>query len=236
MRLLAFLFLPLLFGTTKVQAEAGPLYATRNDSSFVKQWVQLDSTHMDNYLKQSAFHYQEEEIPTSWWDKMKLWLWDMLRVLFDNKETGPIIKWGLILIGAITLVYLLLRMNGMSLMRFLEKDSTTTHDVETDIENIHEIDFEHEFQTALQQADYRLAIRILYLQSLKALTDAQQIEWQPGKTNSTYIRELKQNTLKAPFSRLTRQFEFTWYGGFPVSSERFAQLQQEFTTFNSTVK
>lgn len=231
------LLLFLCYGFKGVASETGSSHPSLVDSAFVKQWTKLDSTHIAEYIKQPAFRYQEEEIPLTWWDKFKLWLWDLLRRALNHRETGPLIKWGFILAGAIALVYLMLRLSGVNVMRLFAKENKhQTGSMETDMEDIHEIDFDGQLQLAIQQPDYRLATRLLYLKSLKNLTDARLIEWQSGKTNIAYLKELKENALKPNFSYLTNQFEFIWYGGFSIEREKFDQLRQEFNTFNKQVK
>ena len=98
-------------------------------------------------------------------------------------------------------------------------------------DNIHAINFRDRLDEALRQQNYRLAVRLLYLQTLKHLTDRRLIAWQPDKTNRSYVYELADSPLRGAFERLTQQFEFVWYGDFPVTEAQFAALRQEFDTF-----
>ncbi|MGH2624045.1 MAG: DUF4129 domain-containing protein, partial [Sphingobacterium sp.] len=72
------------------------------------------------------------------------------------------------------------------------------------------------------------AIRLLYLRSLKQLTDQQYIDWQPGKTNQAYIQELSEKPFQANFALLTSQFEYTCYGDFTVQKQHFIIIKEAF--------
>jgi hypothetical protein len=66
------------------------------------------------------------------------------------------------------------------------------------------------------------------LQLLKQLSDSQLIDWQPDKTNQTYLRELatQRPNLRAPFAELTRQFEYVWYGELPLQRPLYADVRE----------
>ncbi|AEI48294.1 DUF4129 domain-containing protein [Runella slithyformis] len=102
-------------------------------------------------------------------------------------------------------------------------------------ENIHELDFNKLIEEAIENRNYRLAVRMYYLKSLKQLTDKQLIHWQPTKTNRIYVDELGNSRLKADFERLTSQFEYVWYGEFSVSESEFSVLKEEFSTFSGKI-
>jgi Domain of unknown function (DUF4129) len=79
-------------------------------------------------------------------------------------------------------------------------------------EDIHGLDFEALLTTAETAGNYRLAVRLGYLQVLKQLTDQGLIRWQPDKTNHDYLFELPAGPLPDAFRELTRQFDYVWYG------------------------
>ena len=49
-------------------------------------------------------------------------------------------------------------------------------------DTIYGVDFPGGITDALSRQDYREAVRLLYLQTLKQLSDAERIDWQPYKT------------------------------------------------------
>ncbi|MFN4146252.1 MAG: DUF4129 domain-containing protein [Runella sp.] len=98
-------------------------------------------------------------------------------------------------------------------------------------ENIHELDFDSLIAQALDQKNYRLAVRLYYLKTLKLLSDKEFINWQPTKTNHAYLQELAPSSLQEPFRNLTLQFEYIWYGEFEVNETTFGILKTEFQHF-----
>ena len=99
------------------------------------------------------------------------------------------------------------------------------------LENIHEINFDEEIEKAVALHNYRLAVRLLYLKCLKQLSDRNLIQWKIDKTNSAYIYELSDPNQRQTFSRLTRQFEFVWYGNFAIDQQAFGNINQMFQDF-----
>src|SRR6202012_2134139 len=99
------------------------------------------------------------------------------------------------------------------------------------IEDINAIDFDDELEKAIAQNNYRLAVRLLYLRSLKQLSDLQLIHWQIDKTNSTYVNELADPSQRQVFSLITRQFEYVWYGNFSIDKQAFVNISQLFQDF-----
>ena len=89
------------------------------------------------------------------------------------------------------------------------KENTDSGYVVTD-DTIYGIDFEQQIEVALGRDDYRTALRMIYLQTLKWLDDNHHIHWQPQKTPSQYVREYR----CAPFNTLTTLFIRIRYGGF----------------------
>lgn len=142
--------------------------------------------------------------------------------------------WQYVVLAAIAglVIYLLTKVDAF---RFLlpKKALSQGLDYENLAENIHEIDFNAAIETAIGQRNFRLAVRLLYLQTLKQLTDAGKIDYKPDKTNRQYVYELVNSPIQVDFNELTRQFEFVWYGDFPVDEPRFQLIEQQFRQFNT---
>ena len=92
-------------------------------------------------------------------------------------------------------------------------------------ENIHEMDFEKLIQSAIEEKDYRKAVRLFYLSTLKKLADKNIIDWQPGKTNYDYLLEIKTQSIQPIFKELNYFFQYVWYGDFPVDIDNFQTAQ-----------
>ena len=118
--------------------------------------------------------------------------------------------------------------NHPGLFRRQEQVEAAYDDTE---DTIYGIDFDTTIAQALTREDYREAIRLRYLQTLKALTDANIIDWQPFKTPTQYVRELSSSSLcsgdavaKAAFRTLTSHFLRVRYGNFSATRQLYDEV------------
>ncbi|GAB2551406.1 DUF4129 domain-containing protein [Spirosoma aerophilum] len=163
----------------------------------------------------------------------RLWQW-LLRKIgeFLASESYQNV-WQYVLLVAIAgvAIYLLMKAEVLDFL-FPKKAESAGLAYENLDENIHELDFQTAIDEAVGLRNFRLAVRLLYLQTLKHLTDTGRIQYKPEKTNRQYVSELANSSLRPDFERLTSQFEFVWYGDFPVDDAQFANLQTAFARFN----
>ncbi len=87
-------------------------------------------------------------------------------------------------------------------------------------------------RNAIRSGNYRLAVRYLYLQSLQRLSEKKFIEINTNKTNYEYVMEVRRHKFANEFASLTLQYEYVWYGEYPVDERLFEQIQGRFTQFN----
>jgi hypothetical protein len=141
--------------------------------------------------------------------------------------------WMLLIGGFVALLIWFLATSNISLFRKKSKAALEQNNVEEAIENIFETDFEKEIQKAIDVANYRMAIRLMYLRTLRDLSLHNLINYTHEKTNSDYLFQLTGSPHYKSFFRLTRDFEYTWYGHFPLSQEGFAVMQNDFNNFKN---
>ena len=98
-------------------------------------------------------------------------------------------------------------------------------------DDIHEINFLDEIDIASEHKNYKKAIRLVYLYTLKLLSDQQIIDWQPSKTNHDYLYEIKNESYQNHFSELSYYFENVWYGDFPPNINHYNKMNQSFSGF-----
>ncbi|MBC6610784.1 DUF4129 domain-containing protein [Hymenobacter sp. BT507] len=185
------------------------------------------------FREQRAFQYvQPEPKRTTAWDLFWWRLMQWIRALFDSKgyqNQGRYVVYGLF---GLAFLYLLLRVLQLDLTVVLgRKARTVALPYDALLEDIHGLNFVELLAEAEAQANYRLAVRLGYLQSLHALSERHLIDWQPDKTNHHYLLELTNTPWQAPFADLTRQFEYVWYGEQPLTARLYEQLRatrQEF--------
>ncbi|WP_461067534.1 DUF4129 domain-containing protein [Spirosoma horti] len=165
----------------------------------------------------------------------RLWAWFLrkLGAFLSSKAYENVWQYVILIVIAGGAIYLLLKAEVLTFL-FPKKAQSAGLDYENLAEDIHEIDFDTAIEEAISQRNFRVAVRLLYLRTIKQLTDAGRIAYKPEKTNRQYVYELANSPLQADFERLTSQFEFVWYGDFPVDEAQFASLRAAFLAFNKS--
>lgn len=95
-------------------------------------------------------------------------------------------------------------------------------------ESIFDIDYEKELQKALAANDHRLAVRLQFLGALRSLADKGLIQYRQDRTNMDYLFQLGGKTLYSDFFRVVRHYEYSWYGQFEVSQEKYLRIESDF--------
>jgi hypothetical protein len=129
------------------------------------------------------------------------------------------------------LVYKLFISNSAFLSR--SRKNITTDIAEAEVEDINDAD--SLLHNAIKNGNYRLAVRYLYLQLLKRLSEKKFIEINGNKTNYEYVNEVRKHKFANEFASLTLQYEYVWYGEYPVDERLFEQIQSGFTQFNKDI-
>lgn len=91
--------------------------------------------------------------------------------------------------------------------------------------------FDELIAAAVEEGDFRLAVRYLYLKTVQQLNEKGVIHFSPDKTNNEYIQELINQPYYAGFLSLTMNYEYVWYGRFEITPELFELLRKEFILF-----
>lgn len=197
----------------------------------------FDANALERFKANDDFQYAREvSITESLWDRFWRWFWQLMEKTFANEATGTAFVYLAILVGIGVVVFVILKLSGMDLMRILTgKSASLDVPYSETMENIHEINFDQNIQNAVNNGNFRLAVRLLYLKSLKKLSDSGLIDWQLNKTNSVYVNEIKHPDKKEEFSALTEQFEFIWYGEFFLEGSKFQQVESLFKNFMSRI-
>jgi hypothetical protein len=99
-------------------------------------------------------------------------------------------------------------------------------------EDIFSINYQREIERAIQVEDYRLATRLMFLRLLRNLSNRNLIQYTQGKTNLEYLSQLFSTSYYNDFFRLTRNYEYAWYGKFDVSRDAFKTIRSDFENFD----
>lgn len=234
--LLVFLlfFIPVISNAQAVKRKSAALVIRIDSSKVIPS--KFDHDAIRNYKAQKEFQYDEiGQQQLSLWDKFWLWFWNRIGSLFQGAASNPISRYIFIGLGIALIIYIVIKIIGSEKI-FTKKSKETILPYDVITENIHEIDYEQELQRLVSERKFRLAVRLLYLRALKKLSDAEIIQWQPDKTNYNYLMEISKPELRNDFSQLTLQFDYIWYGDFPIDEMKFEPINQSFNQFNSQIK
>ena len=189
-------------------------------------------THFENSVKEDYssedFQYEEKIPEKSAWDHFKEWLRKLIGRLFGVTApvAGIVVVWILygvaIIVVALVIYFIVKSMVNKEGQWIFSKSSSKRIINYDDIErNLKDIDFDKLIKDTLKLGDNRLAIRYYYLWILKKMAEKDIIDWNPEKTNSDYLYEIKSNTLKTDFSYVSYLYNYIWYGEFEVDQTSF---------------
>lgn len=153
-----------------------------------------------------------------------------------ERESFQTFLWLLIVCCFVAVLAVYLGNSNVRLFRRSSASIRNDGEGETALENIFEINYQQEIDRAVRDRNYRLATRLLFLRLLKNLSDKNIIRYQQGLTNFDYLAQLHPTRYYPDFARLTRYYEYTWYGQFEVDQERFPVIRNDFDNFDRQLK
>ncbi|MFP5041686.1 DUF4129 domain-containing protein [Parasediminibacterium sp. JCM 36343] len=147
------------------------------------------------------------------------------------------ILWGVIISAFLFGVGYFLTTNKIALWNWnkASKDAIPEDALEGQGVDIFQLQYKELLQKALADKNYRLYIRIQYLQTIKQLSDKKLVQFAPEHTNFHYLQQLYATPLYAAFAAITRHYEYAWYGSFDVSEQAFNSIKEEITSFQNKI-
>jgi len=185
------------------------------------------------YNEDQDFQYNRyKEPPKSFWDRFWAWFWNKIGEILGTEGGSTAFKTVFILLAVLVLGFFIYKLTGMGKAGLFKRNTGDVSGYSITDEDIHSINFDQAIEQAIANNNYRLAVRLLYLQSLKILADKNLINWQLNKTNIAYVQELEGRSYQPFFSNLTLQFESNWYGDMPIEATAFDAVREQFNQFN----
>lgn len=206
----------------------------RESDSLLLQQRGLPPGYSDDLRKDGDFWYAGRDFRKKEVRKRREELPPAKYTPFMQRSWVQTLLWIIIIGGFIAAIIWYLVDNNAGLFRkrnkIIEKEEEGADQIP---EDIFAIGFRREIDKALARGDYRLAIRLHFLQMLKTLAEKQLIAYKQDKTNLDYLIEMAARPFYPDFFRLTRHFEYSWYGLFDVKEEVYRQIAGEFRTFEN---
>jgi hypothetical protein len=133
-------------------------------------------------------------------------------------------------------IYLLVRvLVNEKFNSIFTKKAKTLFDIDLAEQHIESLDLDALLNAALENKDYRLAVRYHFLRILKRLSQKEIIDWHFDKTNSDYQNEIKQQQLQSGFKEVAYLYDYIWYGEQPINEIKYDAAKQKFNALNNLI-
>ncbi len=185
-----------------------------------------DSAGIAAWQSNPDYDYNRELVVTDFdfWQWVGSWLERLLAKFFGSEYAAKYTEVTFVVIGVLLLSLILWFIYKKRPELFMRvRSNGMPYAVHED--TIYGVDFETAIQAALSAEDYREAVRLLYLQTLKQLSDDEYIDWQLYKTPTEYTYEVKPEALRTPFRKLTNSFLRVRYGNFEATEQLFGEMR-----------
>ncbi|MFS4448102.1 DUF4129 domain-containing protein [Maribacter sp. 2307UL18-2] len=199
---------------------------------------------LEKFKKDPKFDYEIVESNPTWWDDFKAWLGNLFLRFFEwifgvDEAAGALALFLRILpyLLLVLLLFLFIRFFMNANMSAAESSSGKKPLVSLSEEEhiIKNEDIQALIQKALDSQNYRLAVRYYYLYVLQLLSEKKFIDWQLQKTNHDYEKEIKKPDLKKAFTKITRIYDYIWYGDFDIDQSQYEQAEIIFSDVRKTL-
>jgi hypothetical protein len=213
--------------------------ATAKEDSSQVVLRKFDTQTIATYKADKDFQYEKDNPKNiSLWQAFKNWLFRKLLGMEISESAGDNIENTIYFFLALVMLWAMVKLinaDVFSIFYIGNKSQSTQLTGEWLTDNIHGIDFDKQITEAVNQKNYRIAVRLFYLYTLKKLADKQLIAWEINKTNHDYTTELSNSAagsrLHQDFEQATYYFEYVWYGDFKVNDSQFEKAKLLYEQF-----
>lgn len=177
---------------------------------------------------EEAFRYAND--PSFWAKEKPADEPAFIRILLEILSS-PIVKWILYALLAAVLAYVIYKVIIANNFFIPRRSSRRTRKIESDAEEMPE-NIDERIEAAITAREYRLATRFYYLKTLSLLQAREKISLRARSTNDEYVQQMKTYANGNDFRRLTRIYEYVWYGEFKPDAAQFEMIRSDFNQFN----
>jgi len=248
MRLSWVLFCFMLFCSVAVKAQDSLLLEEKQvqyDATTNLNPINFNTDKIADLKNEPSFDYLRIIKNDSWWTRVKRWVNTRYQQftdwLFGDYKAYEFVAVFLkilpfLILGAFIglIIWLFIRLiPARSLLEEQEGPQVFLNNEENIVrsENIGKL-----IEAAINDGDYRLAVRYYYLQLLRQLNQKKLINYEFQKTNSEYLNEIKADRLRAQLKKVMRIYDFIWYGSFSLTEPDFHLAQSNFQDLQTSIK
>jgi len=185
---------------------------------------------LNKYKNDPDFIYDGEiKDAEDWITKIKNWINQQLAILRSSEAYSTILDfvyYGLMILAILLIIRGLIKADRRGVI--FGKLATDEIIITETKEDISKLNFDDLITAAIENKNYKLAVRYLFLKSLQLLSEKELIQLSDDKTNHQYLSEVKNDRLSSVFYKTTSIFEWIWYGDFPVDENLMNSSRNEF--------
>lgn len=184
-----------------------------------------DHKAIETYRNNNDFNYKEQPVQERP-NFLPKWLMKYLAKFLTNIFRSGALEVVFILLITSVVLYILLRLNGINPAGLLKRNPHEIKNaVYSEVQEHQLIQFDKLIDEAVMGGDFRLAIRLHFLDILMQLDKKGIISFKEDKTNRGYYNEINQPSVKKGFSGVAGIFENVWYGELVLSKNQYAELE-----------
>lgn len=232
--ILIFTFLTLSFGLAQHSKDSIVL---KGDTTALNELRFFDSDLNQKYTD-DAFNYDRKDGETqNVLGQFINWIFKGLQRVFGitiPPNLAEIMKYFVFVLLGVLALYLLVKfLLGENVSSLFTKKAVAIVDITISEEHIENLDLDVLIANAVNENNFRLAIRYQYLKVLKLLSQKNIIEWHYEKTNLDYQNEITQSSLKPLFKEVSYLYDYIWYGEQEIDDAKYRMAQSRFIALNN---
>ncbi|MBC7826961.1 MAG: hypothetical protein H7122_04390 [Chitinophagaceae bacterium] len=193
----------------------------------------VPDTTVGRMKKEKDFAYAND--PGYWIKQEKKYskgFWDYVFGFFESTAVRVIFY---ILLGGLIIfvLYRVIVLNDLFIFYASKKQKKNFE--ETPTQELEPGMIDARIKESIDQKQFSLAVRYLYLKTLYALNDKNWIQFHVEATNKEYLNQLSSYKQIKEFRFLTQVYEYVWYGKFDISEQQFLLVYQDFKNFQTAI-
>ena len=199
----------------------------------------FDKEMLKSYENNPNYIYDDDAKSSE--NPIKAWWHNIWKNFTDYMEeaTSPylwkIIRF-LIIIGVILLIVHHLSHSGKSGILSKKDDVIQNSEVRFEPGDLKASDIDNLLANLESNSQYRMAIRWLYLKTIKNLGDKGLIKWSDKTTNFNLLAQLREGKIKDDFRDLIQIYEYAWYGKHDLETiNDYTELKSKYDVFNHSI-
>ena len=212
-----------------------------------EELVPLDFSEetIQEFKEDPEYDYSEAISDDHWWSKFKRYIrlqWQQfLDWMFGDYEAPLLLAIFLyilpyLLLGLLLafILYLFGKLNPGNYL-FGTPDGGEVHFTEQEkiikTRNIKKL-----IEKAVTSENYRLAVRYHFLYLLQQLSREEIVSYDPAKTDEEYVQEIKDKELQGLFRKVSRIYDYVWYGDFVPEATAYQRIKNEFEKIENLIQ